>query len=346
MFYKGVFMVDKYILFGDVHLGIYNDSELWLNIIVDFFKDVVKYSIENKIDKIIILGDFFDNRKSLNTKTQHTAHRIAKILKLNNKLHTYIIVGNHDCYYKNKIQPNTLELFKKYDNITIVNEIKLLVDDSILLVPWGQVPGKDDGHNVNYCFGHFAINGFHMNDSYKCKNGLDDITFKDFDMVLSGHFHSPSSNKNIRYLGSPYHQDFHDTGERGWYIFEEGKLDFVNYDKSPKFMKVYSGNDFGKDIEGNIIKLIFEKDYGTTKNQEIIDSLLSFKPLLYSIDFANIKSDENNVDDEDVILEDKVSIVNQYIEKQKFPENIKISTLKSMFGKIMKEAEKGKKWTE
>lgn len=331
----------KSVIFSDVHLGIYGDSDIWLDIIVDFFKNVVKYTIENNINTIKILGDFFDNRKSLNTKTQHTSHRIAKILQLNKNLNTYIIVGNHDCYYKNQINPNTLELFKEYNHITIVDEITKI--DDILLVPWGKIPNNTQG--AKYCFGHFAINGFHMNDSYKCKNGIDSITFKDFDKVISGHFHSPSSNKNIIYLGAPYHQCFNDTGDRGWYIFENGKLDFINYEKAPKFMKIYSENDFGKDIEGNIVKLIFEKDYGTNENQEIIDNLLKFNPLLYSIDFANMKSEELNEEKEDVILENKEVMSDKYIDSQTFPENINVNTLKSMFRKIMKEA-RNSEWTK
>jgi len=189
----------KKLLVTDTHLGLYSDADAWLDIVLNFFKYVVKYCHKNNINQIIHLGDFFDNRKSLNTKTQHQAHRIAKILGAVKDLETHIIVGNHDCYYKNQIHPNTLELFKEYKHIKVIDEPTLL--DGILLVPWGCVPTKGDAHNVAYCFGHFAINGFYMNDSYKCKDGISKATFKDFKKVLSGHFHTPSSNNGIHYLG-------------------------------------------------------------------------------------------------------------------------------------------------
>jgi DNA repair exonuclease SbcCD nuclease subunit len=205
----------KRLIVTDTHLGLYQDSDKWLDIVLQFFKDVTLYCYQEQISEVIHLGDFFDNRKSLNTKTQHTAHRIAKVLALRN-LTVKIIVGNHDCYFKNQLHPTSLELFNEYSYIDIIDE-PTLVDD-ILLVPWGAPIVATEG--AKYCFGHFAINGFHMNDSYVCKTGMDSNNFKDFDSVLSGHFHTPSKQGNITYLGSPYGQTFHDVdGIRGVYTF-------------------------------------------------------------------------------------------------------------------------------
>jgi DNA repair exonuclease SbcCD ATPase subunit len=329
----------KRLIVTDTHLGMYSDADAWLDIVLSFYKHIVLYCVKNKITQLIHLGDFFDNRKSLNTKTQHTAHRIAKVLSISKDLHTYIIVGNHDCYYKNQIHPNTLELFKEYNHITVIDEITKL--DDILLTPWGEVPESTQG--AKYCFGHFAINGFHMNDSYRCKDGLDKVKLKDFEKVLSGHFHTPSSNHNITYLGAPYGQTFHDAGGiRGYHIFEDGKLTFIEYTDAPKFMKIYSGNDFGDDIKGNIVRLIFEKDYGTTKNQEIIDSLIKKEPFLYSINFTSMDSDDTESDSESIEMESKEKIVDQFIDSQAFSTNIKIPTLKAMFKKLMKETGESK----
>jgi len=332
----------KKLIVTDTHLGLYSDSDAWLDIVLDFYKHIVKYCIKNNIRELIHLGDFFDNRKSLNTKTQHIAHRIAKVLEVAKDLHTYIIVGNHDCYYKNQIHPNTLELFKEYKHITIIDEPTII--DRILLVPWGHVPTREYAIDASYCFGHFAINGFHMNDTYRCKNGLDKATFKDFDKVLSGHFHTPSSNNNITYLGAPYGQDFNDAGGvRGYHTFDEGKLTFIEYNDAPKFMKIYSGNDFGEDIKGNVVKLIFEKDYGTTKNQEIIDNLIKFKPFLYSVNFTSIDNkDDEDISDESIEMDSKEKIVHIYMDNQLYSDNINVNTLKLMFRKLMKEAGESK----
>ena len=329
----------KRLLVTDTHLGLYSDADAWLDIVLSFYKDIVKYCFKREIKQIIHLGDFFDNRKSLNTKTQHQAHRIAKVLGFQD-LHTYIIVGNHDCYYKNQIHPNTLELFKEYDHITVIDKPTKL--DDILLVPWGQP--DVDSQGAKYCMGHFDINGFYMNDSYKCKSGFDRSVFKDFDLTLSGHFHTPSSNHNIRYLGAPYGQTFHDAdGIRGFHVFDEGKIEFIEYTKAPKFVKIKTtAEPLDPDkIEGNIVRIIFTDDFGTTRNQEIIDNILEHKPFLYSVNYANIESEEGETDDEVKIMDSKEQIVNSYIDANAFPTNINIATLKAMFIKLMKEAGQG-----
>jgi len=321
-------------------LGLYGDSDQWLGIVIDFFKDIVKYCHKNNINEIIHLGDFFHNRKSLNTKTQHAAHRIAAILGKIPNLHTRIIVGNHDCYYKNQINPNTLELFHEYSHIEIIDKPELI--DGILLMPWGTFPDTGDHHNVSYIFGHFAIKGFHMNDSYVCKDGIDKEIFKDT-MTLSGHFHTPSKQGNVTYLGSPYGQTMHDAGGiRGFHTFEEGKLEFVQYNAAPSFIKVYTEKLGEIDIEGlkgNVIKLIFDDDYGSLQNQKIVDGILESKPMSLSIDFTKVSGDDEQEELLDKKIESREELVDSYIDTQTFPVNIQVGTLKTMFKRLMKDVE-------
>jgi DNA repair exonuclease SbcCD nuclease subunit len=336
----------KRLIVTDTHLGLYQDSDKWLDIVLQFFKDLTLYCYREQISEVIHLGDFFDNRKSLNTKTQHTAHRIAKILALRN-LNIKIIVGNHDCYFKNQIHPTSLELFEKYSHIDIIDE-PTVVDD-ILLIPWGSpIEYPECTGSVNYCFGHFAINGFHMNDSYVCKTGMESAAFKDFDLVLSGHFHTPSKQGNITYLGAPYGQTFHDvSGSRGFYIFEDGKLEFIEYHAAPKFIKIRTeaitthtslNDDFGNEnINGNVVRLVFDKDYGTTKNQQIQDEVLKYEPFAYSIDFTKIENEEMEVNE--AVVESREQMLTEYITAQTYAENIKVPVLVGMFKKVMGEAD-------
>lgn len=322
----------KKLFVTDTHLGLYSDSEVWLNIVYEFFKHVVDFCKDNDVKTIIHGGDFFHNRRSLNTKTQSIAHSIASYIT-NNSLKMKIIVGNHDCYYKNKLHPHTLELFRKYENIEIIEKPKVV--DNILLLPWGSIPS---GSNAEYVFGHFAINGFHMNDSYKCKDGVEKSIFKSFKKVFSGHFHTPSSKDNIVYLGAPYGQTFHDAGgTRGFYVFDEGKLKFYEYTKAPKFILLHTEDLDLSSVKGNIVRIVFDKDYGTNKNQKIVDKVLAEEPFQYSMKYSNKEENESEI--EDAQMESKDELVNQFIDTQNFSTNIKISTLKSMFRKLMKEAE-------
>lgn len=327
----------KSLVVTDTHLGLYSDSDIWLKVVYDFFDHIFDYCEENNINNIIHCGDFFHNRKILNTKTQNIAIDIAKRKPVD--LQCYIAVGNHDCYYKNKIHPNTLRLFDEYSTISIID--KPFKIDNITIIPW-KSPNQDFKWylpDADYCFGHFEISGFHMNDTYICRNGFDSNVFKKYKKVFSGHFHTPSVKGNIRYLGSPFQQTFHDEGsDRGFYIFEDEKLEFIKYDKAPKFIRMKTEKiDFSK-IEGNVVKLIFDEDYGTVKNQKIIDECIKMNPLKFSPDFTKVASIEDT-DQENVKMEKREDMIKNYIENNKFPENINKKTLNSMFIKMMNEGE-------
>jgi DNA repair exonuclease SbcCD nuclease subunit len=324
----------KNLVITDTHLGLNGDSDVWLEIVYNFFQDIKKFCEENEIKRIFHLGDFFHNRKSTNTKTLDYGHKIAALL---DKFNVYMIVGNHDCYFKNSIHPTSLSMFKKYHNIEIIDEPRLL--DGILLIPWGSGLPETE---CKYCFGHFAINGFHMNDSYICRDGVEKRTFDNFDVVLSGHFHTPSKQGNIVYLGSPYAQTFHDAGSsRGFYTFEneDGTLTYYEYKNAPKFVKMKTDNIDDSLIEGNVVKLIFTEDYGTNKNQRIVDGVLKNNPLSFSIDFTNV-SDEGIEPEDEVAMENREELVKAYLAKANLPSNIDKKILQSMFFKMMKEVDR------
>ncbi len=335
----------KRLIVTDTHLGLYQDADKWLDIVLQFFKDMVVYCHKHDIKEILHLGDFFDNRKSLNTKTQHAAHRIAKVLGVSRDIHTRIVVGNHDCYFKNQIHPTSLELFNEYSHIEIIDKPTLIDEnEGILLFPWGYPPDDDVGA---YAFGHFAINGFHMNDTYVCKTGMDEQKFHNYKLVLSGHFHTPSKQGNIVYLGAPYGQTFHDADSmRGFHTFNNGELEFIEYEKAPKFKKIVAYNlEFDcsaqfldEQIKGNVIRLVFDKDYGTVKNQELQDKVLRHNPFAYSIDFTKIQTEEG-VEQDEAIVENREQMITEYIKSQTYPENIQVPLLTGMFKKIMGEAD-------
>jgi DNA repair exonuclease SbcCD nuclease subunit len=55
----------KYVLFTDPHLGIKKANDAYIQVFNTFIDEVCTHAEENNITKLIILGDFFDTRKSL-----------------------------------------------------------------------------------------------------------------------------------------------------------------------------------------------------------------------------------------------------------------------------------------
>lgn len=328
----------KILLLTDNHLGINNSSDMYHDINLELFKEIKQTCIKYNITKICHLGDFFHDKRSLNTKTQSIAHEIAKMFEKD--FHFKLILGNHDCYYKEKLNPNVAELLKKYQGFEIIDKPTLW--DNIMLCPWGTVPGRS---NAEYCMGHFQFIGFKMNNSYVCEGGLsiEEIAPANFKHIYSGHFHTPSNKNNITYLGSPYQMTFADINSpRGYYIWDNGELEFIQFMKAPVFKIIKSDNINAAEIATNIVRLVFVEDEGSLKNQQIIDSVLDRNPVRLQVDFSQIKmegTEEKMEESLDATLLDHDGIIIEYINKTELPPKIKKKTLLTMIEKLRRRNE-------
>jgi DNA repair exonuclease SbcCD nuclease subunit len=323
--------MDKLLLISDTHLGLQNSSDLWLNVTLNLFKEVVDTCLRKDISTILHLGDFFDEKKSTNQKTLSYAYAIADVIQ---PLYMTIITGNHDIYHKEKIHPSSLKCFMYHKDINVITETQL--DNEFTLVPWGcNISSKG-----KFCFGHFDINSFPMNNTSYCNNSnlnIDD--FKQYEHVYSGHFHTPSNKGNITYIGSTFQQTFNDCGSsRGYYIFDNGDLEFIEYKEAPKFIKLHTEEKISN-VEGNIVKLIYDKDYGTNQNTKILEEVEKMGPLKLLPNFTNISNDEEYSTDEELFTSIKHSdIIGEWIKCDKnIPVNIDKRVLQRMMEKMIDE---------
>ena len=326
---------NKILLFADPHLGIKNGSELWHNTTIELFKTIADECEKRSINTIICLGDWFHNRRALSVKTIAAAVHISDILE---KFTTYIILGNHDTFYKFLLDPSSLDVYSQHKNIILIKEPYALGD--IMMLPWGDYREIGKYSQYKYIFGHFEINGFPMTKNYILSdaNRLNSDNFKGVENVISGHFHCPSHKGNIRYLGAPYQMTFIDSGgDRGYYIFEDGKIEFINYTKAPKFIKINTEEEFTKEkISGNFIKLKYIKDYGKSENDILIEKVQAFNPLTLSADFSNISEEKSNDIIEDVSIKSSKEIFFEYIDRiSNIPENLNKKTIKNIFNQLI-----------
>jgi len=330
--------VEQYLLVSDTHLGLYSSNDNWHEIVLKLFRTIADFCVKNNIKKIIHLGDFFDNRKSINVKTIWYATLIAEIL---NDFETYLLVGNHDTFFKNQIHPHSLKIFDEYDNINVI-DAPYQLDGDIGLIPWGC---GFKNVELPYLMGHFEINDFRMNSGYVMRNAkLNRSDFNGFKQVISGHYHTPMVEDDIYYVGAPYHQTFADVGERGFYLWSRDKdLQFIEYTDAPHFMKVtatesmVSGLDCDYiDIKGNVIKLVFEEDFGTVNNNQIIETIQFLKPFLLYTDFSKLSadlSDELVLDTAEMVNNEE--IVKDFIEKTEVPKNLEKDVIIRMISSLM-----------
>lgn len=334
----------KKLLVADVHLRDEN-----LTIIENLFKEIADECFRRDIHQIFILGDFFHDRRKVSVKTVLSAYRIGDIL---NDFETYAIVGNHDSLYKNKVEPTLLDVFKEYQNIHIIKSIDTV--ENIVMVPWIWV---DDVLGINsyredskdlYVFGHFDFKGFKMNSTYVSKTGVEPSRMSSFKKVYTGHFHTPSEQGNIKYIGSPIQHTFHDEGSpRGFYIFdnEEDTIEFVEFTDAPRFVTISTEYEIDKyDIEGNIVKVKFDKDYGTKKNNEIVESIQARNPLKLKIETDKFVEVELQEDEEEDIgdMVSSIDLLKKYvdmIDMKKYPDTVSKKFLYKIIDNIHREIE-------
>ena len=113
----------KIALLNDTHCGIRNSSDIFIDYQEKFYTDVFfPYLLENDIKHIIHLGDYYEHRRFINFKalSANRKHFLDKLREYGITMD--IIPGNHDVYYKNTNDLNSLkELLGHYMNeVTII----------------------------------------------------------------------------------------------------------------------------------------------------------------------------------------------------------------------------------
>lgn len=359
----------EYIMLTDTHIG-YKNSDYWNQVHLKFFEEVCNTAKKKGIKELIHLGDWFDERKSLNVKhaIDFSLNEIVPLLVMSfDKI--YIILGNHDTYFKDKIDVNSLSVFKYIDNFIIVKE-PMVIDNHMKLFPWGYIPGEDDKNYI--CRGHWEINGATINASGKVATGfkynLSD--FKGIKQVESGHFHTPGEYGNICYIGAPYHMDHNDRGDRGYYIITEESKEFIPYINGPEFMDLFVSvkedtiisnitnikesiyirkndgdnkllSDLNINIEGNYIRLVYINELGSSLTYQVNKYIHSFNPKTVKVKF--LFTTEENSETEDVIdiSDDEKDLLIKYISIKNPPSHINKNILKGLIQKIIEEGENG-----
>jgi UDP-2,3-diacylglucosamine pyrophosphatase LpxH len=90
---------------------------------IPFIKEVKKTN-----DKLVVLGDIFDNRTSINTKVLNSVVKLFETLSKIIEIH--IILGNHDIFAMTDPEINSVVSIRNISNIIIYNEPTLVTFDN------------------------------------------------------------------------------------------------------------------------------------------------------------------------------------------------------------------------
>lgn len=324
----------KCIMFTDLHMGVHNHNNIWLDASIVLANELKMKCQENDIEDIIFLGDFFHDRKSINSNVLWYANEFFEILS---DIKIHIIIGNHDTYLKNSLEPHSLRSFNKFSNVNIVEDVCKL-NEYISLISWNKDFSKCD---TPYICGHFDIAGCEISSNFtESKETLKISDFKKFKEVFSGHFHSPNKTKNIFYIGSVMPFTFADVNSpRGYYIMtftDELNKSFIEFTSCPKYVSIDINEDINNfDINGNIIKLVYDKELSLKDNELLMSRIWDKKPLSVTTDFRNVVEEDEDVGVVDTNFKNTKEILLDYIDKIKLPDHIKKKNLVGFINDIL-----------
>jgi len=227
----------KVAIITDTHFGARNDNENFNDYFYQFYEGVFfPYLQQNNITTVLHLGDLMDRRKYVSFKTAKDFRERFVLPIKHLKLDFHCLVGNHDIYYKNTNDVNSLdELIGNqsknihlYSDATDVNIGGL----DILFLPWINPQnyvysmGMIEETKAKICMGHLEIKGFQMHKGQVSDTGYEKEIFRKFDTVFSGHFHHKSDDGQIYYLGNPYEIYWNDwKDKKGFHIFDTETLE-------------------------------------------------------------------------------------------------------------------------
>lgn len=220
----------KIALFGDSHCGARNDNDFYIRHQERFFGDVFFPTLEAKgITTVCHVGDLNDKRRAINIKSLRALNHSFIHPIIGNEYDYWQLLGNHDIFYKNTRElSSVVELFGAHEgpNFHIVKNPQTINFDGldVFMCPW-LVPDEIDildtilnQTSAKVCFGHFEMVGFQLMRNVLMTHGMDPDVLKQFEVVISGHYHTPSHQSNVMYIGAPYQMSYADIEDRKRFI--------------------------------------------------------------------------------------------------------------------------------
>tara|TARA_R110000803_G_scaffold31638_4_gene70335 strand:- start:1714 stop:2757 length:1044 start_codon:yes stop_codon:yes gene_type:complete len=298
-------------IISDLHLGVHTNSSSWHNIAIEWAKWLRDEFRAQGIEDILFCGDWHHNRSEISVSTLQVS---ADILSIFEEFNIIAILGNHDIYYKHRIDVNSLSIFKGRKNITIVDEPTAIeaFGKKISLCPWNTDP--KDISKSDVVFGHFEIETFKMNEYKVCNEGVKiKSLLEKSPLIISGHFHTRHEKTygkgTILYVGNPFQMDFGDAGnQKGYHTLDLNTLEyeFKPNNISPRYEKLrlselieYSSitPEVESLFKNNIVKLKLDKRISRDDLNFLVSQLSLLKPeqltTEHDISFSDVRESED-----------------------------------------------------
>jgi DNA repair exonuclease SbcCD nuclease subunit len=225
--------------FTDIHFGLKSGSRIHNQDCEEFVQWFCDTAKAQGCETAIFLGDWHHNRSTTDVSTMN--YTVSNLEKLNaNFEKVYFILGNHDLFYKDKREINSIEFMRLFPNVVPIKEP--FTEGDVTFLPWlvGEEWKQVPKIKSRYVFGHFELPLFYMNAMVQMPDHgtLQGDHFINQEYVFSGHFHKRQAKGNITYIGNAFPHNYADAGddERGMMILEWGsKPEYHTWPEQPVY---------------------------------------------------------------------------------------------------------------
>ena len=245
-------LFESAMVWTDVHFGLKNNSSEHNQDCLDFVEWMIAEAKKKNCKTCIFMGDWSHHRSNINLLTlDYTMQALKKLDSYFDK--TYILVGNHDLFYRESRSVHSMVITTEFNNIVLID--KPLVMNNVAFVPWLVEDEWKNVCNMNskYLFGHLELPGFKMNAQVAMPDTgeLNSGHFSHQDYVFSGHFHIRQTKGKVNYIGNPFGHNYSDVWD-----FDRGAM-YLEWDKEPEYINYTGGPRF---ISINLAALLTNPD--------------------------------------------------------------------------------------
>mgnify|MGYP003339833138 CR=1 FL=1 len=214
----------------DIHWGLKSNSLVHNRDCEAFIDWFIAKAKEEGCETGFFLGDWHNHRASINLQTlQFSVRALEKLSAAFNTF--YFIPGNHDLYYRDKRDIQSVEWARHLPNVRIVND--WFSDGDVVIAPWLVGDDHKRVHKLKgkYLFGHLELPHFFMNAMVQMPDHgeVKQEHFGGIGHVFTGHFHKRQTANNITYIGNCFPHNYADAGD------DDRGLMVLEWDKEPEY---------------------------------------------------------------------------------------------------------------
>ena len=245
-------------IFGDIHVYKHGSKSIFEDVAIDFIYAYTKLLLKWGIDTSWFLGDFFHIKSKLFVPT---FIRVFDALEnmTNSGIKSTFLIGNHDMPFMDSTEFSIMHSFRHYGEVVQQYQWKDVDNCRVHFLSYThQLPSFDMSKTKkNVLIAHLDVKGFSM-DGQISEEGFDAAQLKDFDLVISGHYHKHQFLGNIVYCGSPYQTRYSERFDgKGFMVFDtlDASWEFKRYEASPTFQEVSIVDIDESKVKGKFIRI-------------------------------------------------------------------------------------------